>query len=259
MIERLVLFDGIDNFRDYGGYAVEGGGRLRSGWLYRSAHHGDASTRDLQALNELGVAAVIDLRGPAERTRSPTPRPDGFKARIFETDVETFGVAPHIEVVLRGVTNPQEARAATRAVFEEMPCRPVIIATLRNYFATLAETDGSSLVHCSAGKDRTGLAVALLHALLGVHPDDIVADFLLTNTIGRHEARIAANVAALRRNFGAHLGEDTARTLVTVEAEYLTAAFAVIGTQFGSIENYLRAQIGVDHVMRDAIREKLVA
>lgn len=120
---------------------------MRARWLYRSAHFGDATSRDLLGLIELGLESVIDLRGPGERLRAPSPAHPNFMARILHADLETGALAPHIEVAVKGVRTVQEARVATQLVFADMPCRPVIIAVLNTYFTALAETDGPSRSH----------------------------------------------------------------------------------------------------------------
>jgi len=257
MTNRALPSERIDNFRDYGGYAIAGGGRLRDGLLYRSAHHCNASAGDLRILGELGIVTVIDLRGPGERAKAQSRRPDGFAARMVEAEFETGGVSPHLAAVLKGVTTAEEARAATESVIADMPCRPAIISALRGYFAALSDADGPTVIHCTSGKDRTGVAVALLHATLGVHRDDIMADYLLTNTIGRFEERMTAGVALMRKNFGAHLSEEAARALVTVEPRYLEAAFASVVERFGGLEPYVRDELGIDAARHEALAQQL--
>jgi protein tyrosine/serine phosphatase len=257
METRVLPFESIDNFRDYGGYAVAGGGHLREGFLYRSAQHRDATPRDLAAVGSLGLSVVIDLRGARERQAAPCPRAHGFKARIVKADAETAGLAPHLEAA-RDVNDPAQARAAMLAGYAGMPFRPVLIDVLRGYFAALAEDGGASLVHCMAGKDRTGFAVALVHAMLGVHHDDLIADYLLTNTAGRAEERIEAGARVMRKIYGAHLGDEAVRILMLVEPAYLDAAFAAINAEHGSLQNYLNDRLGVDAACRRAIASRLV-
>ncbi|MET0360230.1 MAG: tyrosine-protein phosphatase, partial [Sphingobium sp.] len=79
-VQRLLATPGIANFRDYGGYALVGGGRIVSGRLYRSAQHLDATPDALAAVADIGFASVIDLRGGKERMLAPCPRPEGFTA-----------------------------------------------------------------------------------------------------------------------------------------------------------------------------------
>lgn len=128
---------------------------------------------------------------------------------------------------------------------------------MRLYLAGLARDDGASLINCMAGKDRTGMAVAMLHMALGVHRDDIMADYLLTNSAGDVAARIAAGGAAIRSTVG-ELEPDVLRVMMGVEAEYLDTAFAAIREQHGSEDAFLSNALGVDQPLRDALRARLV-
>ena len=256
MDTRILPFDGIHNFRDHGGYAVAGGGHLREGVLYRSAQHRDATEADLARIAALGLAVVVDLRGARERAGAPCPRPEGFAARVISVDRETAGLAPHIAAA-RDVGDPAEVRDAMRNGYAGMPFRPVLIELMRDYFAALSETDGPTLIHCMAGKDRTGLAVALLHAALGVHRDDIIADYVLTNSAGDVEARIAAGAATVRAHYpGAN--DATVRALMMVEQSYLEAALAAIEERHGGVDGYLADVLGVDDRRCAAIMERLI-
>lgn len=253
---RILQTAAIHNFRDYGGYRVAGGGRLRNEALWRSAQHGGATPADLDAVAGLDLRAVIDLRGPSERANAPCPRPTGFDAEVVVIDEETSGLAPHLAA--SGVTDAAGAADAMTHTYARMPFRPVLTRLFTRYFEVLARTDGASLVHCVAGKDRTGLAVALLHALTGVHHDDIMADYLLTNGAGDVEARIAAGAAAVRVRYGDALRDDTLRVLMSVQPRYLEAALAAIDEGHGSIASYAEAVLGVTPERRAALVERLV-
>ena len=76
--ERVLPLEGVHNFRDFGGYAVAGGGRVRTGVLWRSGHHASASQDDLDRIGNLSLAAVADLRGNSERRNCPSPWPIRF-------------------------------------------------------------------------------------------------------------------------------------------------------------------------------------
>jgi protein-tyrosine phosphatase len=255
--ERVLPLSGVHNFRDYGDYAVRGGGRLRRGWLYRSGQHRDATPEDLAAICALNLAAVIDLRGDSERRVAPCARPDGFVAKLVFVADETSGLAPHIEAA-RDVNDPAQAKAAMCAGYREMPFRPRLIQVMRLYFETLAETDGPSLIHCMAGKDRTGLAVALLHTAMGVHHDDIIADYVLTNVAGRAEERIAAGARVVRRAYGPDMSDEAVRVLMMVQPEYLEAAFASVRERYGDLDAYLVEVLGVTPERRRQIAARLV-
>src|SRR3546814_16552012 len=109
-----------------------------------------------------------------------------------------------------------------------MPYRPALVATLRLYLAALAEYDTPSLVHCVAGKDRTGFAVAIVHRLLGVHEDDLMHDYLLTNTAGRIDERIAQGAAHIRDRYGAENGDAAIRALRSGNPAYPDTAPATV-------------------------------
>jgi protein tyrosine/serine phosphatase len=135
----------------------------------------------------------------------------------------------------------------------------VLVRSLTLYFEALATRDGASLLHCLAGKDRTGLAVALLHRLLGVHEDDVMADYLLTNAAGDQKRRIAAAGDSIRERYGAQITDAAIETLMGVDAGYLHAATRSIADRFGSTERYAEDVLGVDAARREALRERLIA
>lgn len=259
MTDRILSFEGVHNFRDYGGYAAAGG-RIRTGLLWRSGQHGDATTADLDRIATLDIRTVIDLRGDAERREMPCRRVAGFSGEVLFAPGETAGteLAPHEEAG-RGIVDAAGARAAMRRLYVNMPFRPVLVGSLRLYFEALATRDGASLLHCLAGKDRTGLAVALLHTLMGVHADDAVADYLLTMTAGDPARRIASAAPAIRARYGAHMDDETILALMGVEADYLATAFAAIAERHGSVERYAAEVLGVDTERRRAMELRLVA
>ena len=258
MNERVRLFEGIHNFRDYGGYAARDG-RLKSGVLWRSGQHGGATPADLAGVAELGIATVVDLRGDSERQMMPCLRHDDFDGLVLFAPGETAGseLAPHEEAG-RGITTADQARAAMTRLYVNMPFRDVLVRSLNLYFEALATRDGASLLHCLAGKDRTGLAVALLHRLLGVHEDDVMADYLLTNAAGDQKRRIAAAGDSIRERYGAQITDEAIEMLMGVDAMYLDAATRSIVERFGTTERYAEEVLGVDAARRDALRARLL-
>jgi protein-tyrosine phosphatase len=256
MDDRVLVFEGIHNFRDYGGYAARGG-HLKRGVLWRSGHHAGATAADLARVHDLGIATVIDLRGDSERAAHPCLRHGAFDATVLFCPGETaslHGRAVHEEAA---ETAPAvaEARAMMVRLYQGMAFRPVLVGTWRLYVQALAGRDGPSLLHCLAGKDRTGMGAALVHHVLGVHPDDIMADYLLTNRAGNVEARIAAQGRSLS---GLGLSEAALRVVLGVDAEYLDAGFAAIRAEHGTIEAYARDVLGADAATIAAIEERVV-
>jgi protein-tyrosine phosphatase len=263
MDNRVLALAGVHNFRDYGGYAVAGGGRLRQGLLFRSGQHLEATPDDLATVEALGLATIIDLRGDTERQLYPCRRSPGFGGDVLFMPGETTGggAAPHVEAAAAtaiGTDPAAEARKRMTDSYALMPFRPVLAGSFGHYFAALAEGENATLVHCLAGKDRTGLAVALFHALMGVHADDIMADYMLTNTAGDVERRIDAGARMVRAHAAAPMDDAAVRVVMSVEPVYLETAFAAIRERHGSVEAYAEAVCGVTPAVRAALAARLI-
>ena len=255
---RHLDFDGIHNFRDFGGYATASGRRLKAGRLYRSANHHRATETDLERLRALGLAVIVDLRQPDERQREPSRRWEGFTCQVVENDLSEA----HPDFVAQVRTSdlsPAWFYAHSTDFYERAPYEPRHVDLFRRYFHALAESDGAVLVHCAAGKDRTGLICALTHHLAGVCRDDMVEDYLLTND----EARMAAKMEFLGPFFDRLVGrrpsDEALRVAVGVHADYLDRAFAAIEARDGSLDGYLERTLGLDAPLRERLRERLLA
>jgi protein-tyrosine phosphatase len=261
--DRVLPLEGVHNFRDYGGYPVAGGGRLKRGTLWRSGQHFGATDTDLAEIAALGLASVHDLRTDDERSLHPCRRPESFAAAVFHPPVPSSQLAPHVAAATsrRAATTRQrtaeDTRTALRANYGKIASRPELIAAIRVYLADLAEARGPSLVNCMAGKDRTGVTVAMLHLAVGVHRDDILEDYLLTNTAGDPEARIAAGSATVAA-MGNTMDEASIRVIMGVEAEYLENMFEMVDERYGSADAYLAGELGADAALRAKLRAVLV-
>lgn len=253
--DRLLALEGVNNFRDYGDYAVTGGGRVKRGALWRSGQHVHASDADLVAIAALGLGTITDLRGDHERELNPCRRHDGFAAEVLICDGEAASLASHLDAAA-GVVTEDDARAAMRQLYAEMPYRPNMVGVYRRYFAALGERDGASLIHCYAGKDRTGVAVALTHHVLGVHPDDAMQDYLMTNAA--MAGRTFAGNAGKDQDKYATLSEAASRALGGVSEEFLHAAFAAMRDSHGSVDGYLDVVLGVNKEIVGQIKRRFV-
>jgi protein tyrosine/serine phosphatase len=256
---RVLGMVGIHNFRDYGGYPARAG-HIRRGVLWRSGQHSEATVADLAHVHDLGIATVFDLRGDSERSANPCLRHPEFTGEVLFHPGETASAAGRAvhEEAARNVKTAEDARAAMQSLYQTLPFRPVLVGTYRLYMKALADRQGASLLHCLAGKDRTGLAAALVHHLLGVHADDIMADYLLTNTAGNAEARIEAGARHVREGFGAGMEDAAVRVLMGVEAPFLETAFASICERHGSVEAYAAEVLGVTPPVLAAIERNLI-
>ena len=255
--DRVLIFEGIHNFRDYGGYAARAG-QLTRGLLWRSGQHAGATPDDLARVRDLNIATVIDLRGDSERAAYPCLRHADFAGEVLFCPGETAsrkGRGAHEEMSGR-IRTADDAHGVMLRLYQGLPFRDVLTGSWRLYLEALATRNGASLLHCLAGKDRTGLGAALVHHLLGVHHDDIMADYLLTNTAGDVEARIAAQSRNLSNT---SLTDAAMRVVLGVEPEYLDAAFAAIRERYGSAEAYAQDVLHTGPAQVTAMAARLIA
>lgn len=250
--------DGIHNLRDYGGYAVPGGGRVKTGLLFRSGQHMEASEADLALIHSLDIRTIVDLRGTSERAGFPCRRHPQFAAQVIAYDGETSNSPPHEGGGGRIVMTPQKARERMLAVYTRMPVNPAMIWVFREYFAALDERDGGSLVHCFAGKDRTGIAASLLLHVLGVHHDDVVAEFLRTNDAPTREILERQSLPRMQAHYG-DIDPEALHNLMGVLPEYIDTYLAEVTRDHGSVDAYLAHTLGVDEARKRRLRDKLVA
>jgi protein tyrosine/serine phosphatase len=261
MSKRILAFEGVDNFRDYGDYATAAGRRIHPGRLYRSANHAMATDADLGAIAALGLAVMVDLRRPEERSRSPNRRPEACGAVVISNDIEEHPDDPDPwATFLKGSDlTAASFREYLMTYYREAPFKARHQDLFARYFRALGEAEGPVLIHCAAGKDRTGILAALTHHLASVHRDDITEDYLLTNDEARFERRAPLVLQHLAEAAGRQPKEDVVRLVMGVEAPFLDAAFAAIGEAHGSIDGYLTSALGVDAALREKIEARLLA
>lgn len=258
MSTRILAFEGIDNFRDYGDYATTAGRTIKPGRLFRSANHAGATDEDLSGMAALGIAHVVDLRRPAERVRQPSRRPAAFSSKVIENHEGDQQDAPHVEFLRETDLTEKEVHAFMLDYYTHAPFEPRHIDLFSRYFQAVAAGDGAVLIHCAAGKDRTGILAALTHHVLGVHHDDLMADYLLTNIAARIEARTPMATQMMRENFGREPSEAAVKAFLGVEAAYLDRAIEQIVQKYGDLDTYLEKALGVDASVRDRVCHQLL-
>jgi len=257
MSSRILRYDALDNFRDYGDYATAAGSRVRPGRLLRSAHHARLTPADLERLAALDIGTVVDLRRAVERAHQPSRRPEGFDGTVIESDLDAVGEAPHITFLKTADLTPDSGRRFMTETYRKLPFADAHLDLFKRYFRALADSDRPVLIHCAAGKDRTGMLAALTHHLVGVGRDDMIEDYLLTNVAVDLEARAPAIARQLEAVTGRVAAHDAVVAFMGVEPAYLEAAWAAINDRHGSVDAYLTQALGVDTALRDRIGARL--
>lgn len=231
--ERILPLEGVRNFRDIGGYETGDGRHVKWGHIYRSAELSHLSAADIAAIDALNIHAVFDLRSTQERASEPTAWTSANAPQITAIDYDLDRRA--FAALARPDLNADIARDAFAALYPDMLLqqRP----QQRALFEHLLADDGATLYHCTAGKDRTGLATALILSSLGVPRETILADYMISDRY----AEAAANSIGVRG-----LAPDVARVFGGVDARYLETTFAYIDAHYGSVDAYLDRELGVD-------------
>ncbi len=241
----VVPLEGGSNFRDLGGYRAAEGRSVRRGLVFRSAHLGNLTDQDRSSLGALSVRTIVDLRGIGEAAETPH-RVDGLACRIVGAPIEPQLGDKMRRAVEDGSATPFLMMQFLTDHYREYPrrCAP----GFRTLFTTLSEDMHRPLVfHCTAGKDRTGFAAALLLTLLGVPWATVMEDYLRTNELWTgHVGRYP------------ELDIDTRAAIIEARMPYLEAAFDVVRAEYGTPEGFAERALGIDAKRRERLKADLL-
>lgn len=254
LADRLLPLEGGINFRDMGGYRTADGRRLKWRHLYRSGTMARLTTADYAHLEELGIRYVIDLRTMTEQTAEPNRWCADCGVAYWSRDHdEVFGNLH--EMVDKGIATQDEARAVMVNGFRYLPFQQA--EAYAHLFQSLAAGRVPLAFNCTAGKDRTGGAAALVLAALGVPRETIAADFTMTErAVDLQKAfRSRADDANSRRFRNADM--QIMAPLGAAHPSYIEAFLDAVEQECGSVENYLADQ-GIARSDLDAIRAELL-
>jgi protein-tyrosine phosphatase len=237
---RHLNLEGASNFRDLGGYPTDDGRMVRWRQIFRSNHLGHLTEADIDTVRQLGVRSAFDFRGREERAAA--------LCGVAEITVHSLPIEPTVVAALRarlaaGCLTADDALEIMRESYRNY----VRLSTdsFRRLFSHLLEDRAPLVIHCTAGKDRTGFACALILHTLGV-PDDVIADdYLLTNRFYRRDPGASAD-----------LPEDVRAAIGSVDASFLAAGLEAVQTDYGGLDDYLKDGLGIGEQERAALQAR---
>lgn len=258
-IRRLPL-EGQNNFRDLGGYRTADGKYVRWGRLYRSGQLANLTEADYEYLQPLGIRLVCDFRADDERSRQATHWPENapeFLSTPIGMDASgRNNRAAELRRLLTERATPQQMRAFMKSVYPDMPLAAA--SQFQRILARLVSAQGASMVHCSAGKDRTGVFTALLLSTLGVPRETVIEDYLLTNRYVMADDAIARTAAAYQKLLGLDRvpPTDVLRPVMSVDRSYIQSAFETIDKKYGSFDEYRRKKLHISDPDMEKLRAR---
>jgi protein-tyrosine phosphatase len=254
LADRSLHLSTAANFRDVGGYRTLDGHWVRMGLAYRSNELNHLKPAELATLTTLGLKLVCDLRTDEERQRGPDLVPAGVtdvSANVLADDAEKTHAFMNAAQPAGGNAKPAPS-VDTRAIYRDFVDLPSAQKSYALLFRRLADPAALPTVfHCSAGKDRTGWAQAVLLTILDVPRATIYADYRLTDRYLTGEA-----LANLRQHLQS---TPLAAVPVVSDPADLDAAFDEVTRRYGSFEAYLHQGLGLDDATLDAIRRNFLA
>jgi len=225
------------NFRDFGGYATADGARVKTGMLYRAGVMSFVQEAGRERLARLGIVAICDLRSSKERGERPTRWHEELSVDLWARDYGHTS-ADLLSTITAGELDAARMRSLMIDVYRGIAYEHA--ASFRALFAMLGAGKAPLIVNCSAGKDRTGTAVALVLGALGVPYETIVADYVLT---ARADFDYLVQVTGGGR--ARRLPSDAVAPLFAADPDYLEILFDSIRERSGSLEAYLAGELGV--------------
>ena len=222
-MNRVVVLEGGVNVRDLGGYRTCDGRTVKWRKILRSGHLAHLTASDLDVMEEIGVSKIHDLRGEKEQRRMPS---QPIRAEfISDYQVTAGSLTLYWDLLKSGQLTAETSHQTFVELYRN--CVNDVIPPFRRLLTNvLSHSEQTHLLHCSAGKDRTGMASALILSALGVPREIIIEDYLRANEI--------------------HWQREWLKPLAIVHKDFIESFFASIEEQYGSVDGYLIKGFGLE-------------
>lgn len=258
-MSRIHKFDAIFNFRDFGDYATQDGRHIKPAKLFRSANFSRASEADLDTLKALNIGLRVDLRHDPEREKQPSrwPVDTGLTALDFKDvgDLRSPGYAPHEAFMKNDLQKPEDAHDYMLRSYYSRPDDPGFQQIFSQTLKHMAETGDNIVIHCAAGKDRTGTLGAIILSSLGVDQDTIMDDYMLTMKAVNIDAFLGDAAKMMEERYGRDYDPEALRPMFGVRPDYLEQSLKAIG----DMDVYIRESLGVSAAERERLRAHYLA
>lgn len=249
-----MVLAGTDNFRSLKGMVAHEGRRIAGHTVLRSDQLHQLDAEGWEVLRTLGVKTVCDLRSDGERQRIPNRLPDELR-QLAMAITGDMRADQEIAAMLAANPNVAGARRMMLEVYRRLP--GMVAPHLPTLFGLFETGDVPVLIHCAAGKDRTGFTVAVILHALGVAQDAIVADYILSaRRLGGADDPRRELMGRVIHNLMGQVCSETMEAMMDAHPDYLQTAFDSVNSQYGSMDAYLRETAGLDETALRRLRER---
>jgi len=256
---------GVKNFRDFGGYKTQNNSYVKKGVLFRSAGLSELTLADQELVNNMSIASVCDLRRQEELERSPTRWPEKSSTQFYhlpffnkQSKVSTGSVL----VEAQKYNDAAKSRQIMLNIYRGVVLDSMALEQIKKIFQLLTQEENLPLlIHCSGGKDRTGISCALILTLMEVNFDDIMADYMMSLELytDRVDTSQQSGGQMLDSTQFGGLSKEALIPVYRVEPEYLQGSFDAINETYGGVENFFQSALALSDTDIERIRENLTA
>ena len=248
--DRVTPLGNCPNFRHMGGYSTDDGRVTRPDRLFRTGWLDLSEAREGDRFARHGVRQVFDFRLDAEQSHQPVMFPGPGAQTVTRLGIDRGSMGPHLErLATPGLSRPDTRRVMTQMYFEMLDAGR---AQFRTFLSEAAKGEGPLMIMCTLGKDRTGVASALLLTALGVRWEDVLSDYMITATSLRGYDEIFAE----RANFKARgIDLESVRDMLTVHPEYLESMRRRAEEISGGLNAFLEGPLALTMEQRARLRD----
>ena len=258
-MSKLLQFEKLRNTRDLGGMKTVDDLSIKSGLLFRSGHLSEISDSDIDQISG-AIHTIIDFRTDKERKEQP--------------DREIPGVSNiHIPIMDSLTGGISREKKADRAMFKKLMLEPVkakeymcntyrafvsdyAVSQYSSFLRILLNASGGVLWHCTAGKDRAGIASVLVEEVLGVPRDEIIADYLKTNEYLKQDLLFLTDYVKKQSGIESELADEALRYLLGAEEDYIESFYQTVNDGFGDMERFIRDGLKIGEIEQKSLRAK---
>ncbi|MGG3889869.1 tyrosine-protein phosphatase [Metabacillus fastidiosus] len=255
----LKQFDKLYNFRDIGGYRTKDGSCMKSGVLFRSDQLSKLSESDTEKLKQLDIKLICDLRTQKEHQSKPAKMRTNDTLKIVNIPIQQYETQDANRMKLLSFLFRKSGEEQFDHFIRDYYRRITFERTsqVNEILSLVAEEKNlPAIIHCTAGKDRTGIISAIIQLLVGISYEKVQEDYLLTNQY--YGPRLSQFIKVMRWISLFQVSPERTKYILEAKPEYLDEVYNDMLRQYGSIETYLSEACQIDRCMIDRLKNQLL-